>query len=174
MFEQLLKMASSQLTDQLSNRTDIPADQVSGIASTAGESIFNAISSQVTSGNLGGIKEMLSGSETAANSPAVSSMTQNVVSQLVAKNGLSEGVASNIANVAIPYVMNMFNSNVAAQQSAGGIDVPGMISSALSNGAASGVVSNLLGGVLGGNKDEANQGNSAQNMIGNLLGKFIK
>jgi hypothetical protein len=173
MFEEIVKMASSQISEKLSGEAAVPQEQVSNIASTAGESILGAIGNQISSGNFGGIQEMLSGASTSASNPAVNSIAQNVVSSLVTKCGLSESVAATVANTAVPYVMNMFNDKV-GQAKEGGLDVGNLISGAMAGGAGSSMLGGLVSSFLGGSESKEGESNMGQNVLGSILGNFLK
>jgi hypothetical protein len=173
MLDQVLKLATSQLTQQFTENAEIPTEQASNLAMTAGSAIFETLGSQISSGNTSGIMEMLSGGQTQANNPIVNSISQNVVSQLVQKAGLNEQMAATVSNVAVPFVMNMFNNKV--QQQGGGLDIASLVTSAISGGnqGGGGLLGGLVGNLLGGNKNQQS-GGIGQQVLGSVLANFLK
>lgn len=179
MLEQLIGMATQQLSKQFVENPDVPNDQfdVNQVAQTAGSSIFESIAGQVTSGNIGGLQEMLSGSQTSASSPVVSGIATNVVNSLVQKCGLNPQLAQTVAAAAVPFVLNMFNQQASNAQSSG-MDIGSLITGALSGGGqqsgGGGLLGGLLGGILGGNKQNQAGGDLGSQVIGSVLGQLMK
>ena len=141
---------------------------------TVGASVFEALAGQVSSGNIGGLAEMLSGKDTGSDNPIVSSLTGTVVENLSKQNGINPALASTIASVAIPFILNMFNKQAGTAQ-AGGMDMGSLISGALAGGnqGGGGMLGNLLGGILGGNNNQGG-GSLGANVIGSVLGQLMK
>lgn len=181
MLEQIISMATQQLGQQFKENPNIPDGEfdVESVAKTAGSSIFEQLAGQVSGGNLGGLTEMLSGSQTSGSNPMVASIAQNVVNSLIQKNGLSPQLAQTISSVAVPFLMNMFNSKVSNAQ-AGGMDIGGLISGALGGGGnasgGGGLLGGLLGKFLGGGNNSNNQGGGdmGSQVIGSILGQLMK
>ncbi len=180
MLEQLIQMATSQLGSQLQDHPELAGQDIDlgNVAQTAGTSIFETLASQIGGGNIGGLTEMLSGTDTSADHPVASSMSSNVVESLVQKAGVSPQIASTIASVAIPMIMNMFNKQ-AGQAQSNGIDIGGLISGALSGGGQSqgggGLLGGLLGSVLGGgNQQQSGGGGLGAQVLGSVLSQFMK
>lgn len=183
MFDQILKLATSQLSEQFAGNPEIPQHQVQDIAQETGSSIFGAITDQISSGNLGAIQEMLSGSQTSASNPIVNSIATSVVNNLVQKFGLNPSLAQTISAIAVPFVMNMFNSKVSNAQQTSGFDINSVLQSVLSgnqqqsggNSGGGGLLGGLLGGLFGGNKQQqAPAPANPQDMLGSILGQFLK
>lgn len=178
MLEKLISMATSQLSGQIQDHPELAGQNidVANVAQTAGSSIFETLASQIGGGNIGGLTEMLSGSETDANNPVAQSMTGNVVESLIQKAGISPAMATTIAGIAIPMVMNMFNKQSSAAQSSG-MDIGGLISGALSGGGqqsgGGGLLGGLLSSVLGGGNQQQGGGMGAQ-VLSSVLGQLMK
>lgn len=177
MIEQLIQIATQQLGQQFVEHPDVPNDQfdVNQVAKTAGASIFETIAGQISGGNLGGIKEMLSGQETNSTNPLVTSIATNVVDSLIQKSGLNPQLAQTIASVAVPFVLNMFNKQAGAAQS-NGVDIGGLITGALAGGgnqASGGLLGGLIGGILGGGNKQQGSDLGSQ-VLGSVLGQLMK
>jgi hypothetical protein len=178
MFDQLLQMATGQIAEQLQGHDEVHEGNHADVVSTTGSSILETLTSQVSGGNMGGLMEMISGSQTSGDSPIVSSIASNVVSNLVQKNGLSAGAASSIAAIAIPMVMNMLNGKVQNAQSSGGLDIASIVGSLAGGGGqqssgAGGMLGNLVSGFLGGGNNNGG-GNATADIVSGLLGNLMK
>ncbi len=179
MFEQLVSMATSHLGDNLSSNEAIKGLGVDhqNVAGVAGNVILQTLMGQLQNNDTSALQEMLSGTETSQNSPAVSSLMPSVVSQLGSQLNLSSGTAQSIAAVAIPLIMNMLNGRVNQAQQ-GGMDIGGMLGGLMGGGNASGggggLLGSVLGGLMGGGNAAPQQKNSAQDMLGSLLGNILK
>lgn len=178
MFDQILQMATSQLKDQFVAHDEVPTEQAGQIAEVTGESIFGAVSDQLSSGNLGFLQEMLSGQQTSGTNPLVSGIANSVVTNLVGKLGLNPSMAQTIASVAVPFVLNMFNDKVNNAQQNQGLDVGSLLGSVLGGGnqqqQSSGGLGGLLGGLLGGGNKQQAQQPSGQDLLGSVLGQLLK
>jgi hypothetical protein len=177
MLEQLISMATSQLNGQLQDYPEVAGQNidVANVAQTAGSSIFETLASQIGGGNIGGLTEMLSGGDTAADHPVAQSMQGNVVTSLIEKAGISPALATTIAGMAIPMVMNMFNKQ-AGQAQSGGIDMGSLIAGAMGGGGnagGGGLLGGLLGSVLGGGNQQQGGGMGAQ-VLSSVLGQLMK
>lgn len=177
MLEQLIGMAVNQLAPQIQNHPELAGQNidVANVAQTAGSSIFESLASQIGGGNIGGLTEMLSGSDTDANHPVAQDMQGNIVESLIQKSGISPAMASTIAAIAIPMVMNMFNKQAGEAQS-GGMDMGSLISGALAGGGnaggGGGLLGGLLGSVLGGGNQQ--QGGMGAQVLTSVLGQLMK
>lgn len=172
MFDQILKMATSQLSEKLREDGNIPDQEmdVEQVATVSGESILGTVSDELSSGNLGAIQEMLSGSNTTASNPLVATISSSLVSALVSRAGLSASLAQTVSSVAVPFVMNMFNKNVSNAQESG-MDIGGLLTGVLGQAGGGGALGGILGSVLGG----GNSNNpSGQDLLGSVLGQIMK
>jgi len=109
MLDQLLKLAEGPLQEMLSGMNQ---DKPGQSASAVKDSIFSTIQNQISSGNLDGVKEMFSGSETSPNAPVIQNLQGGVADDLMGKLGISNQQAMGMAAAAIPMIMNFFNKRV--------------------------------------------------------------
>lgn len=179
MLEQLIGMAVKQLAPQIQEHPELAGQNidVANVAQTAGSSIFETLASQLGGGNIGGLSEMLSGSETGADHPIAQDMSGNVIENLIQKAGISPAMATTIAGIAIPMVMNMFNKQSSDAQSSG-MDIGGLITGALSGGGqqsgGGGLLGGLLGSVLGGGNQQQSGGGLGAQVLTSVLGQLMK
>ncbi len=109
MLDQLLKLADGPLQEMLSGMNQ---DQPNQTAATLKDSIFSSLQNQISSGNLDGVKEMFSGSETPPDAPVIQNLQGGVADNLMGKLGISKDQAMGIAAAALPMIMNFFNKRV--------------------------------------------------------------
>lgn len=177
MFDQLLSMATSQLSENMPSHEALQGLGVDhqNVASVASSSILQTLMHQVQNGDPGAVQEMLSGNETTFESPAVSKLMPSVTSQLSNQLNLSSGAAQAIAAVAIPLIMNMLNGRVQNAQQ-GGMDIGGMLGGLLGGGnSGGGMLGSVLGGMMGGGSSASQPtGGNMQDMLGGLLGNILK
>lgn len=163
MLNQLLELASNNLngiSKGIPELTDLDSQQVSSITS---KTVVNTILEQAKKGNLGSLKEMLSGNETENGNETVKGLQNSVTNQLQSKLNISGQSAQQLAIMALPIIMNMMNSKVKNAQN-GGFD----INSALNNISSKkgGLISSVLG-MLGGK-------NQNSKMINNIIQQLVK
>lgn len=156
MIEQLIKMATSQISQNMQNNPDFNGVDSEKVAQTAGESIFNNILNQVMSGNSDLLGQLLSGTNTPNNHASVNGILNNVSGDLISKLGINPQLANMIASIAIPAVLNMLNGKVNQAQQNNGFDI-----------------SNVLAQVLGGANAQPSQQQSNQNGLGGLIGQVL-
>jgi hypothetical protein len=149
MLDQLLKLAEGPLKEMLSGMNH---DQPQKSASVLKESIFSSLKNQIGSGNMDGVKEMFSGSETSPNAPVIQELQGGVADDLMGKLGISNEQAMGIAAAAIPMIMNFFNKRVndALQDNQ---DIMSSIVDLVQGKTGKIGAGDLMGSLLGGGKD---------------------
>jgi hypothetical protein len=148
MLDQLLNLAEGPLEEMLSGMNQ---SNPKSSASALKESIFSSLQKQVASGQLDGVKEMFSGSETAPSAPVINQLQGNVSEDLMGKLGISKEQAMSIAAAALPMVLNFFNKRVndAPQDNQ---DIMSSVVSALQGNSGKVNPTDLLGSLMGGSK----------------------
>ncbi len=163
MFNELLELAGKNLngiSKDIPELTDLDSHQVSSITS---KTVVNTILQQAKKGNLGSLKEMLSGTETANGNQVVAGLQNSVTTQLQSKLNISGQSAQQLAVMALPIIMNMLNSKVKTAQN-DGVDINSALNKISSK--KGGLISSVLG-MFGGN-------NQNSKMINNILQQLIK
>ena len=149
-----------QATSALTSQTGLDAGQAQAALPLAQDSIKEGLMGAVTSGNFGGITDLL---KTAGGGGGVAGLAQNAVygsiatkflGKLTSSLGLGEGVAQKVSAVALPMILGKLGSQ-ATKDGGSGLDL-GAIASMVGGGAAGGAgdllgkASGMLGGMLGG------------------------
>lgn len=107
MIDELLKSANGPLQDLLAN-----AGGSRDTADAVKETFLELIEEKAKSGDFEGIREMFSGNETPADSPAVDHLKEDLGSGLSKKLGIDTDKAISIAAQALPLLLNIFNKKV--------------------------------------------------------------
>lgn len=149
MLDQLLNLAEGPLEEMLSGMNQ---SNPKSSASVLKESIFSSLQKQVVSGELDGVKEMFSGSETSPSAPVINQLQGNVSEGLMEKLGISKEQAMGIAAAALPMIMNFFNKRVndAPQDNQ---DIMSSVVAALHGGSGKVNPTDLLGSLMGSGKN---------------------
>lgn len=149
MLDQLLNLAEGPLEEMLAGMNQ---SNPKSSASVLKESIFSSLQKQVVSGELDGVKEMFSGSETSPSAPVINQLQGNVSEGLIEKLGISKEQAMGIAAAALPMIMNFFNKRVndAPQDNQ---DIMSSVVAALQGGSGKLNPTDLLGSLMGGGKN---------------------
>ncbi len=163
MLNQLLDLAQEHLggiSRDIPELTDLDSKQVSSVTS---QTVVNTILQQAKKGNMGSLREMLSGDNTDHNNQVVQQLQGPIMNQLQSKLNISGQSAQQLAVLALPIIMNMLNGKVKSAQSSG-FDVNNALNTIVSN--KGGMLNSLLG-MFGGN-------NKNSKMINNIISQLIK
>lgn len=110
MLDQILGGLKGNLGDVLS-QNNLSADKLDDLVGLTGESITETAGSEVASGNMSGIMDLLKGNgDTGSSNPIVSNIISSLVGKVTSSFGLSEGAASGIASSVIPMAINAISS----------------------------------------------------------------
>lgn len=145
MLEQLLQMADGPLQDYLA-KSGVQGQ--AGSAKAIQETLGSLLTQQAKNGNLDAVKEMFSGSQTAADSPVVANLSGEMVSSLSSKLGIDSKQAMSMVMAALPMLMNFFNQKVNDAPQANN-DIMDSIANAVSGKGGAGA-GDILGSLLGG------------------------
>ncbi len=155
MLNQIVNLVKEQAMSQFINQTDVPNEQAEVAAQAAGESIFETITSQISSGNIAGITNLLTGGNSQIN--VSNPIIQNVMNTLARKlmgNGISQDTAQSASSSVIPNLMEqVIGKFTSPAKKDAAFDTESLISSVVNSSIQDAVknqVSKNLGNVLGG------------------------
>ena len=179
MLDQLINNVKGQLIGKLTEQTGLGADQAEQAVPLAKASINEGLTSAVSSGNIGGILDMLrSASGGTEASGGTSGLLQNAVYQGIAGNfinkltsklGIPSSMAQTVSSYALPFIMSKLAGKTREAGDSNDID-KGSLLDAL--GLDAGGLLGAAGGLLGG-KDKNEEGGSGGG-LGGALGGFLK
>ncbi len=154
MLDQIIQLAKEQGTAYFKNQTNVPNEQAEEAAETAGESIFEGLKDQVLSGNLSGVKDLLSGNaKMDSSNPIVGQIISMFTSKLSGKSGISNDVAENAAQGGIPNLLqSLIGKFMSTDKADSGFDVAELAKSVMGDKIEDTVddLKESLGGMLGG------------------------
>ncbi len=116
MLENLIQLVASQAQDAIVNNNAIPNEHNQTAINEVGNGIQQALSSQLSAGNLAGIMQMFTsgGNQSSLMSnPIAQSIISQVAGNLAAKVGVSPAVATGIASSLLPSVLSQFTQQAA-------------------------------------------------------------
>ncbi len=105
MFDQLLNLVKENAGDAIINNPAIPNEKNDEAISHATNGIVNGLKSQLASGNISNVVQLLGGKSEVNNNPVTNAVSQNVAGDLMNKFGLSSGAAGSIVASLIPMVL---------------------------------------------------------------------
>lgn len=157
MIENIIGMVKDNLGGDLMSKFGMSSEQADKTITTGSESFLETLKNKASSGDLSSITSMFGGGN-----DNVSSMNAvgadaggNIISNLVSKVGLPQGVAEKVTEFILPKLTEIFSSKL--QGGSGGFDLSSITSmfgnSNSSQNSDSGVVDNIkdaLGDKLGG------------------------
>ena len=112
MLDSILSLGKEQLAKMLTDQTGLQGGQTDQAIEVTKDTVGNGLKDEMMKGNFGGIMDLFNGNApTTTSNPIVSGITSQLVSNLAAKVGISEGIARQVANIAIPFIMNKLSSD---------------------------------------------------------------
>ena len=160
MLDSILSAVKGQAIGALTNQAGLDARQAEAALPLAQESISEGIMGAATSGNFGGITDMLKmaggaggGVASLAKNAVYASIASRFLGKLTSSLGLPSTVATTIAGVALPMILGKLGGEV-TKDGGSALDL-GAVTSLLGGGAAGaagdvlGKASGMLGGLMG-------------------------
>lgn len=112
MIENLINNLKGQLTGELQNKYDLQPDTANKSVDLAKENLLDELKSRASSGDLGGLMDVLKGGKAPAESSAVNSVINKYVSDLTSRLGIPASIAQQVAPFAINFIMQRLGSKV--------------------------------------------------------------
>ncbi|MBF9253479.1 hypothetical protein I2I11_09265 [Pontibacter sp. 172403-2] len=144
MLEQLINGIKGQLTGELQNKFQLQPDTASKSVDLAQEHVKEGLKQQATSGNMGGIMDVLKGNKGPMDSSGINGMINSYVSDLTTKLGIPASIANQAGPFVITFIMNKLSGKVSGE-GLGQSDIMGMLGGSLKDKLPGG-----LGDKLGG------------------------
>ncbi|MFD2514679.1 hypothetical protein ACFSRY_12455 [Pontibacter locisalis] len=115
MLENIINQVKGQLTGELQNKFQLQPDAANRSVDLAKENLTDEVKQRASSGDMGGLMDVLKGNKGAAESSAVSNVIQKYVSDLTNKVGIPENVAKQVAPFAINFIMQKVSGKMATE-----------------------------------------------------------
>ena len=112
MLDSLLNLGKGQLGKMLQDQTGLEAGKTDEAVEVTKDTVGNGLKDELMKGNFSGVMDLFNGNApTTTANPIVNGITGNLVTNLAAKLGISASVAQQVANIAIPFIMNKLGSS---------------------------------------------------------------
>ena len=112
MLDSLLNLGKGQLGKMLQDQTGLEAGKTDEAVEVTKDTVGNGLKDELMRGNFSGVMDLFNGNApTTTANPIVNGITGNLVTNLAAKLGISASVAQQVANIAIPFIMNKLGSS---------------------------------------------------------------
>ncbi|WP_299819901.1 hypothetical protein [uncultured Pontibacter sp.] len=148
MLENIINQVKGQLTGELQDKFQLQPDTANRSVDLAKDNLMDEVKNRASSGDTGGIMNMLKGGQGATEGAGTNNMISKYVTDLTSKLGIPENVAKQVAPFAINFIMQKVSGKMAS-------DNLGQ--------------SDILGSLVGGNiKDTLGKG------LGSKLGGMFK
>jgi len=113
MINDLLHTIKGELTNQLARKTDLNQEKVNSASTVVTETFKDGLAERAKQGKLDDILGLLS--KDGATSGFANSLISSTISNLVAKVGLPQNVANQIASFAVPFIVNKLGNFASAK-----------------------------------------------------------
>ncbi len=145
MLESLINNMKGQLTGELQSKYNLEPDKANRSVDLAKDNLMDEMKQRASSGDFGGIMDVLKGQKSPTESSGVNSAIQKYVGDLTTKLGIPASVANQVAPFVMTFIMNKFSNKVTSE----GMGQSDIVSS-LVGGGIKDAVTKGLGGKLGG------------------------
>ncbi|PPK85415.1 hypothetical protein CLV84_2312 [Neolewinella xylanilytica] len=169
MLESIVNSVKSEIISNLKEKTGLGPQEAEKTVPLAKDSITQGMTSALSSGNIGGILEMIKGAGGSATeggtlqNSVFQGIAETFVHKLTGQLGLSEGVSQKVAGIVLPMILSKLAGKTRAAGQSDDID-KGSLLDVLGLDA-----SDLLGGLLGGKGKSGGAGG-----LGDSLGSLFK
>ena len=147
MLDSIINLVKSEVSDIITNKTDIPEDKKSDVVSTTTESLLHGLKSIMTPDNLTGITSLFGGGDM-MNHNLTNDLQSSVTSSLTQKTGLSSSTASSIAAIVIPAILSLFKNKI-DDDNEPGFNLDSLLKSFTSGNSSGGGLLGMLGKLFG-------------------------
>ncbi len=138
MLNSIFSAAKGELTQQLGSKFQLNSQQAEQAVGLTKDTIQSGLLKEAGSGNISGLLNLFNGNSPVGGNPIVTGISNQLVSALTSKLGLSPQVAGAVSTFAVPFIMSKISGN----KPSGGFDQSKITE--MLGGAGGNVVGNLL------------------------------
>ena len=111
MLSSILESIQDQVGPELIQKVGVSEDQLPQVMDVVGDASKSVLGKQLTSGNIGSLMNLFSSGDNNSGANSLQSdLTNNIVSGLASKLGLSESKAQMISSIVVPMLIKMVTS----------------------------------------------------------------
>lgn len=149
MLKNLISTLKSEVGGQILNQTKLPANNLDKVFTVIGDVTKKEVTQQMVGGGLSNVMNLFSKQQNNSGANLLqSNITSGVISGLVSKLGLSQDISKNIAQIAIPALVNMITNKNNSTPDDDPSPLNEIFGGASKGGMLGGVAKNLLGKFL--------------------------
>ncbi|MGB3586316.1 MAG: hypothetical protein WBA23_07250 [Tunicatimonas sp.] len=118
MLDNIINMGKDHLGKLIQEQTQLDSSKTDEAVGVTKDTVVDGLKGELMKGNFDGVMDLFNGNApTTTSNPIVSSITSSLVTNLARKLGIGEGIAKQIANIAIPFIMNKISAKETGQAS---------------------------------------------------------
>ncbi|MEM6844273.1 MAG: hypothetical protein AAF632_18795 [Bacteroidota bacterium] len=116
MLDNIINMGKEHMAKLIQEQTQLDASKTDEAVGVTKDTVVDGLKGELMKGNFSGVMDLFNGNaSTTTSNPIVSSITNSLVANLASKLGISSGIAQQVANIAIPFIMNKISSKETGQ-----------------------------------------------------------
>ncbi|WP_347159698.1 hypothetical protein [Pontibacter chitinilyticus] len=147
MLEQFIDNIKGQLTGELQDKFQLQPDTANKSVELAQDHLKQGLKDQATSGDFGGIMDILKGNKGPMDHAGVNSIISNYVGDLTTKLGVPESIAKQAGPFVISFIMRKLSGKVSGE-GMGQSDILGMLGGSALKDKLPGGLGDKLGGLF--------------------------
>ncbi len=118
MLDNIINMGKEHIGKLIQEQTQLDSAKTDEAVGVTKDTVVDGLKGELMKGNFDGVMDLFNGNApTTTSNPIVSSITSSLVANLASKLGIGEGIAKQIANIAIPFIMNKISAKETGQAS---------------------------------------------------------
>ncbi|WKN44622.1 DUF937 domain-containing protein [Tunicatimonas pelagia] len=118
MLDNIINMGKEHMAKLIQEQTQLDTSKTDEAVGVTKDTVVDGLKGELMKGNFDGVMDLFNGNApTTTSNPIVSSITSSLVTNLASKLGIGEGIAKQIANIAIPFIMNKLSAKETGQAS---------------------------------------------------------
>lgn len=145
MFTDIINNMKGQLTGELQSKYNLEPEKANKSVDLAKDNLMDEMKNRASSGDFGGIMDVLKGSKGPTESAAVNSSIERYVGDLTDKLGIPKSIANQVGPFVMTFIMNRLSSKVTSE----GMGQSDIMSSLIGGGIKDSITKGI-GGKLGG------------------------
>lgn len=111
MLDDIINLGKQHMGKLINEQTDLDGSKTDEAVDVTKDTVIGGIKGELMKGNFDGVMDLFNGkAPTTTSNPIVRSITDSLVTNLASRLGINRAIAQQIANIAIPFIMNKLSS----------------------------------------------------------------
>ncbi|MEQ9441875.1 MAG: hypothetical protein RIG62_22735 [Cyclobacteriaceae bacterium] len=112
MLDDIINLGKEHMSKLIQEQTQLDSSKTDDAVGVTKDTVVDGIKGELMKGNFSGVMDLFNGkAPTTTSNPIVRSITDSLVTNLASKLGISSGIAKQVANIVIPFIMNKLSSD---------------------------------------------------------------